>query len=93
MTMMNTVLDQVRKMDNAELNTVIAAIKAQRTYISKQATRKLRIGDIVSFDSSTGTVTGAVTKVNPKTVLVRDSSSRTQWKVTASLLTHLNVGG
>ena len=93
MTMMNTVLDQVRKMDNAELNTVIAAIKAQRTYISKQATRKLRIGDIVSFDSSTGTVTGKVTKVNPKTVLVRDSSSSTQWKVTASLLTPLSVGG
>ena len=93
MTMINTVLDQIQRMDNDELNRVIAAVKSQRTYIARNMTRKLRLGDVVSFDTRSGTVTGTVRKVNPKTVLVKDSNSATQWKVTATLLTPLNVGG
>ena len=93
MTMINTVLDQIQRMDNDELNRVIAAVKSQRTYIARNMTRKLRLGDVVSFDTRSGTVTGTVRKVNPKTVLVKDSASATQWKVTATLLTPLNVGG
>ena len=93
MTMINTVLDQIQRMDNDELNRVIAAVKSQRTYIARNITRKLRLGDVVSFDTRSGTVTGTVRKVNPKTVLVKDSNSATQWKVTATLLTPLNVGG
>ena len=93
MTMINTVLDQIQRMDNDELNRVIAAVKLQRTHIARTMTRKLLVGDIVSFDSRSGTVTGTVRKVNPKTVLVKDSNSNTQWKVTATLLTPLNVGG
>ena len=93
MTMINTVLDQIQRMDNEELNRVIAAVKSQRTYNARNITRKLRLGDVVSFDTRSGTVTGTVRKVNPKTVLVKDSHSATQWKVTATLLTPLNVGG
>jgi uncharacterized protein YkvS len=92
MTMINTVLDQIQRMDNAELNRVIAAVKSQRTYIARTVTRKLLVGDVVSFDSRSGTVTGTVRKVNPKTVLVKDSKSATTWKVTATLLTPLHVG-
>ena len=93
MTMINTVLDQIQRMDNAELNRVIAAVKSQRTYIARKMTRKLLVGDVVSFDTKSGTITGTVRKVNPKTVLVKDSNSNTQWKVTTTLLTPLNVGG
>ena len=93
MTMINTVLDQIQRMDNDELNRVIAAVKLQRTHNARNITRKLLVGDIVSFDTRSGTVTGTVRKVNPKTVLVKDSASATQWKVTATLLTPLNVGG
>ena len=93
MTMINTVLDQIQRMDNAELNRVIAAVKLQRTHIARTMTRKLLVGDIVSFDSRSGTVTGTVRKVNPKTVLVKDRNSATTWKVTATLLTPLNIGG
>lgn len=93
MTMINTVLDQIQRMDNDELNRVIAAVKLQRTHIARTMTRKLLVGDIVSFDSRSGTVTGTVRKVNPKTVLVKDRNSATTWKVTATLLTPLNVGG
>ena len=93
MTMINTVLDQIQRMDNDELNRVIAAVKLQRTHNARNITRKLLVGDVVSFDTRSGTVTGTVRKVNPKTVLVKDSKSATQWKVTATLLTPLNVGG
>lgn len=93
MTMINTVLDQIQRMDNDELNRVIAAVKLQRTHNARNITRKLLVGDVVSFDTRSGTVTGTVRKVNPKTVLVKDSASATQWKVTATLLTPLNVGG
>ena len=93
MTMINTVLDQIQRMDNDELNRVVKAVKSQRTYIARKMTRKLLVGDVVSFDTKSGTITGTVRKVNPKTVLVKDSNSNTQWKVTATLLTPLNVGG
>jgi len=51
------------------------------------------VGDIVSFTGRrNATVTGRVTKVNQKTVVVLDNNSRTQWKVTASMLTPLSIG-
>ena len=92
MTMINTVLDQIQRMDNAELNRVVDAVKQRRTYNARNITRKLLVGDVVSFDTRSGTVTGTVRKVNPKTVVVKDSNSNTQWKVTATLLTPLHVG-
>jgi len=92
MTMINTVLDQVARMDNAELNRVVDAVKQRRTYNARNITRKLLVGDIVSFDAKGGTVTGKVHKVNPKTVVVKDSNSHTMWKVTATLLTPLSIG-
>ena len=92
MTMINTVLDQIQRMDNDELNRVIAAVKLQRTHIARNMTRGLRVGDVVKFDAKSGTIKGTVRKVNPKTVLVKDSNSATQWKVTATLLTPLSIG-
>ena len=72
MTMMNTVMDQVARMDNAELNRVIDAVKLRRTFISKESARGLFIGDSVQFESKRGqTVQGTVTKVNQQ-----DCSSR-----------------
>ena len=88
MTMLNTVLDQVARMDNAELNLVVDAVKLRRTFISKESARGLFIGDSVSFESKRGVrVTGTVAKVNSKTVVVDTAQGR--WKVTASLLTLL----
>jgi len=89
----NTVLEQIQRMDNDELNRVIGAVKQRRTYNARNITRKLVTGDVVSFDTKSGTITGTVRKVNPKTVLVKDRNSATTWKVTATLLTPLHVGG
>ena len=94
MTMINTVLDQIQRMDKDELNRVVAAVKSQRTYLARTTTRKLMVGDIVGFDARTrGYITGRVVKVNPKTVLVKDSTTGTQWKVSAALLEPASIGG
>ena len=89
MTMMNTVMDQVARMDSAELNRVVDAIKLRRTFIAKESARGLFIGDSVQFEGKRGnTVCGTVTKVNQKTVVV-DTVRDGRWKVTASMLTLL----
>lgn len=87
MVMINTVLDQIQRMDADELDRVVLAVKSQRTYLSRTTARKLNIGDTVSFTESRGgsTVTGTVTKVNRKTVIVNEGY--TNWRVPASMLT------
>jgi uncharacterized protein YkvS len=90
--MMMTVLDNVRNMNAEELNRVVDEIKLRRTFLAKNTARSLRVGDTVSFEGRRGeTVTGTVTKVNQKTVIVK--AGMTNWKVTASLLTPLAIGG
>ena len=89
MTMMNTVLDQVARMDSAELNRVVDAIKLRRTFVAKESARGLFIGDSVQFTGrGNRTVVGTVTKVNTKTVVV-DTVRDGKWKVAASMLTLL----
>ena len=83
----------IYQMDSDQLNQIVEAVKLKRTHLAKQVARSIVIGDIVSFSGRRGqTVTGKVTKVNQKTVVVRDSSTQTQWKVTASMLTKLGMG-
>ena len=83
----------IYQMDNDQLNEVIEAIKLKRTHLAKQTARSILIGDIVSFEGRRGaTVQGKVTKVNQKTIVVRDSKTQTQWKVTASMVTKLGIG-
>jgi uncharacterized protein YkvS len=93
MNNVQTAINAIRNMSNDEINQVVEAIKLQRTFNSRQMTKQLMVGDIVSFDGRGGaTVTGRVTKINRKTVLVKDSASNTVWRVTASLLTPMSIG-
>jgi len=87
MPLMNTVLEQIQRMDNDQLNTVIEAVKQQRTYNARQITRALRVGDRVSFNNRNAKMIGTVTKVNRKTVIVQSVATSQLWKVSASLLT------
>ena len=87
MPLMNTVLEQIQRMDNDQLNTVIEAVKQQRTYNARQITRALRVGDRVSFHNRNAKMIGTVTKVNRKTVIVQSVATNQLWKVSASLLT------
>jgi putative ribosome biogenesis GTPase RsgA len=86
-------VENIYQMDSDQLNQVIEAVKLKRTHLAKQVARSIVIGDIVSFEGRRGqTVTGKVTKVNQKTVVVRDPTTQIQWKVTASMLTKLGIG-
>ena len=93
MNNVQTAINAIRNMNNDEINQVVEAVKLQRTFIARTTARSLMVGDIVSFEGRRGaTVTGRVTKINRKTVLVKDSASNTVWRVTASLLTPLAIG-
>ena len=86
MVMINTVIDNVRKMDIEQLKIVADEIKLRRTLLGNQLTRSLIVGDTVSFQGRGGTTEhGTVTKVNRKTVIVKTGNNT--WKVPASMLT------
>jgi preprotein translocase subunit YajC len=88
--MLNTIQDQVARMSAEELNLVVESIKLRRTFLARQTTNSLVIGDKVQFDGGRkyGVVTGVVTKVNLKTIKV--DSGGTVWKVSANLITKVS---
>ena len=81
-----TAITAIHKMNNDELNAVVRAIKDRRTYLARQQAVSFAVGDRVSFAARGMQVVGTVTKINIKTVQVRQSNSATVWKVHASLL-------
>lgn len=87
MNNVQTAITAIRNMNNDEINQVVEAIKLQRTFNARTATRSLMVGDTVSFDARTrGVITGTVLKINLKTVQVRCDRTQGLWKVTASAL-------
>jgi hypothetical protein len=81
-----TALTAIHKMDNDQLNDVIRAVKDRRTYLARQKAVSFMVGDRVSFAARGMQVLGTVSKVNIKTVQVKQDNSFTVWKVHASLL-------
>ncbi len=82
-------VELIYQMDNAQINEVIEAVKLKRQHLARQATRAVILGDMVEFDARGRTVVGKVTKVNQKTLQVREDRGglvSTNWKVTASLV-------
>ena len=87
MNNVQTAITAIRGMSNDEINQVVEAIKLQRTYNARTATRSLMVGDTVTFDARTrGIITGQVIKINTKTVQVRCNRTQGLWKVSASML-------
>jgi len=76
---------------NDELNQIVEAIKLKRTQLSRQAVRNFTVGDMVQFTSSRtgGTVNATVKKVNRKYVIVSTHIGGEQWRVPATMLTHI----
>jgi len=74
---------------NAELNSIIAAVKFSRSTLTKLVKYSLSVGDNVNFTSSrTGrNTTGVVTKIAIKYVTVRTIDGL--WKVPANMLTKI----
>ena len=79
-------VNTIRHMTAGELNRIVEEIKLRRTYLARQSAVSFAVGDRVSFAARGMQVLGTVTKVNIKTILVRQDNAYTTWKVHASLL-------
>lgn len=80
--------------NNDELNEIIDMIKIRKTRLREDASRKFVVGDWVTFDAGKrGKVTGVVSKVNSKSVLVRQSVDKNvmNWKVSDPSILKLAV--
>jgi hypothetical protein len=83
----------IYQMDSDQLNQVVDAVKLKRTHLAKTMARSIVKGDVVQFQGRRGQmIQGRVTKVNQKTLVVMDTQTQTQWKVTASLVTPMSIG-
>lgn len=91
-TLANTIVEDIRQLKTqAEVNLVIEAIKLQMNYLSRKNIRQFVNGDTVKFVARNGAViTGTVSKVNQKTVLVKVPNlgmlGTTTYKVPAGML-------
>jgi putative ribosome biogenesis GTPase RsgA len=82
-------VELIYAMDTDELNQIVEAVKLKRTHLARTVTRSVMVGDTVTFEARGRTVVGKVTKVNTKTLAVREDRggvAATNWKVTASLV-------
>ena len=77
-----------------ELNELISMIKIRQNRLREDASGKFVVGDWVKFDAGKrGKVTGVVSKVNSKSVLVRQSVDKNvmNWKVSDPSILKLAV--
>jgi hypothetical protein len=82
----NSVIEDLNKMDNEQLNEVAHAIKLRRNFIASHAVRQFVIGDRVEFSGKRGTVVGEIKKVNRKNLVVEDLNTMQSWRVPANMV-------
>ena len=83
------ILEDIYKMDSAEIQSVVDAVKMRRNQLHFSDAQSLRVGDKVSFNGRRGVVEKAVVeKIKIKNVLVRTTSG-TRWNVPGSHLTKI----
>ena len=75
---------------DAELRSVIEAVKLQRQFISVQTIRSVAMGDAVEFTARGRVIKGEVIKVNRKNIKVREAGYGV-WNVPASMLTQVET--
>jgi len=82
---LQSVLNEISRFNNDEINQVVEAIKLRRTYISRQSVFSFNVGDKVQFDAGNrGIITGTITKKAIKNITV--DTGRGTWRVSANLL-------
>ncbi len=83
-----TLVTEISKLNNDELNQIAEAIKLRRQFITKTMARTIQPGTVVEFDAKTrGIIRGTVTKVNTKNIVVQQQNTLTSWRVPANMLT------
>ena len=60
MNTVQTAVSAINSMNNDELEQVVDAIKLRRTYLSRQTTRQLAVGDSVKFEARGRVVQGEI---------------------------------
>jgi hypothetical protein len=81
--------EQIFKMDDAELSSIIETVKLRRNQLHFKNAHSLRIGQRVSFQGRRGiTEKGIVRKIKIKYVLVETDRGQ-RWNVPGSHLTQL----
>lgn len=95
--MINQIVSQavtaISQANNEELNDIVDALKMRRTQLARSATRQFLKGDFVTFTGRRGTVQGQVESIGRKNLVVKDSTTNTKWRVTASMCEPLAIGG
>jgi phosphoserine aminotransferase len=87
-----TLVTEISKLNNDELNLIVEAIKLRRQFITKTMARAIRPGTTVEFDAKTrGIIRGTVTKVNTKNIVVQQENTLTSWRVPANMLTVVSI--
>lgn len=95
--MINQIVSQavtaISQANNEELNDIVDALKMRRTQLARSATRQFLKGDFVTFNGRRGTVQGQVESIGRKNLVVKDTTTNTKWRVTASMCEPLAIGG
>ena len=80
------ILEDIYKMNGADIQSVVDAVKMRRNQLHFSDAQSLRVGDKVSFNGRRGVVEKAVVeKIKIKNVLVRTLDG-TRWNVPGSHL-------
>ena len=92
MPLVTRAVTAISQANNAELNDIIEAIKMRRAQLARQATRSFLKGDFVTFQGRQGPVQGQIESIGRKNLVVRDTTTNTKWRVTASICEPLAIG-
>lgn len=86
---MKAVAALIAKADYDEVSSIARLLKSRSEDIAQMNKGTLRINDAVEFVNRGLTVSGLVTKINRKTVIVREehrNGTATKWKVPAIMV-------
>lgn len=84
-----TIHNLFRKMDRQDIEHMVGLIKITQSRLSEKESSAFKVGQNVTFTHRRSTLTGLVTKVNPKSVkvLVKQGNLTQDWKIHPSFLT------
>ena len=87
-------LDEVKEMSEEELTKLVYAIQDRRDILRYDKLKEFKVGDKVKWVHGRGTskaaYTGEVTKVNLKTIAVKEKGRPwSRWRISPSMLTKI----
>ena len=84
---MKQIINEINKMNSAEINELIGVIKSRRRVLGAEAAKSFVKGDKVTFENNGRTEPGVVFKVKRKYIEVDLVNSSLRYNVPATMLT------